>query len=361
MDDFLIPTLNDSRNEWCERLTYILIPHINEGIKSIFNEAYKMCIENNEPVKYLMTFQNLLSKIPQWNSVIIQEEVQRIITKSGCNYISDLITCVHIIQLKVLTCIRVGNKQKKIDISIPKLDHFIHSVYIHVARKIYANVYLFERGAGISPLQTQKNNREIETIIRECIMITIRESIPTEQIVRAYLDESVEHEEEIIIENLEEPIIDGGNENQFVKGGTTDNLTKNNNDYDNNNKTDSNDNIRHEPPIPPIVPIIKNIDDKEEPTTTLKFNDIDYVIDEKGVKSEENAPKNIERLEEISMSNSIKRKLEEEEDDSSGDKIKIHDDNVYLGNIEEFSINNVNTESSENTDYVPLLNVEELL
>jgi len=360
MDDFLIPTLNDSRNEWCERLTYILIPHINEGVKSIFNEAFKMCIENNEPVKYLMTFQNLLSKIPQWNSVIIQEEVQRIITKSGCNYINDLITCVHIIQLKVLTCIRVGNKQKKIDISIPKLDHFIHSVYIQVARKIYANVYLFERSAGISPLQTQKNNREIETIIRECIMITIRESIPTEQIVRAYLDESVEHEEEIIIENLEEPVVDTkGNENQIVKGELNDNARKTNDDEDANNS--ANKNTDYDSPPPPIVPIIKNVNDKDEPTTTLKFNDIDYVINEKGIKSEENAPKNIERLEEISMSNSIKRKLEEEEDNDSCDKIKIHDDNVYLGNIEEFNIGNLNTESSMNTDSVPLLDVEELL
>jgi len=351
MDDFLIPTLNDSRNEWCERLTYILIPHINEGIKSIFNEAFKMCIENNEPVKYLMTFQNLLSKIPQWNSVIIQEEVQRIINKSGCNYINDLITCVHVIQLKVLTCIRVGNKQKKIDISIPKLDHFIHSVYIQVARKIYANVYLFEKGAGISPLQTQKNNREIETIIRECIMITIRESIPTEQIVRAYLDESVEHEEEIIIENLEDSVAIGTSSNEEsvvkVKGGNTDTIN-------------AVDETIHEPPPPPIVPLIKNVDDKEEPTTTLKFNDIDYVIDEKGIKSEENAPKNLERLEEISMSNSIKRKLEEEEDDNTESKLKIHDDNVDLGNIDVFNINNI-VGGPSNTDSVALLDVEELV
>jgi hypothetical protein len=358
MDDFLIPTLNDSRNEWCERLTYILIPHINEGIKSIFNEALKMCIENNEPVKYLMTFQNLLSKIPQWNSVIIQEEVQRIITKSGCNYINELITCVHIIQLKVLTCIRVGNKQKKIDISIPKLDHFIHSVYIQVARKIYANVYLFERGAGISPLQTQKNNREIETIIRECIMITIRESIPTEQIVRAYLDESVEHEEEVIIENIEDPAI---NDNTVVKGGLLDGLkktgTNTGTDAEPNANADADADSLHEPPPPEIVPIIKNVDDKEEPTTTLKFNDIDYVIDEKGVKSEENAPKDLERLEEISMSNSIKRKLEEEDDDNSGDKIKIHDDSVDLGSIDVFNINGM---GGGNMDSVPLLDVEEL-
>ena len=42
------------------------------------------------------------------------------------DYLEELVTCVHIIQLKLLTAMRVGQKQKKIDINIPKLDDFIH-------------------------------------------------------------------------------------------------------------------------------------------------------------------------------------------------------------------------------------------
>ena len=160
MDDFVISNLHESRNEWCSRLVSLFTPLIEEGLRSIFNEAWKMCVDTDEMNKYLMTFQNLLSRIPKWNSVIVEDERKRIIERSGCNYLEDLITCVHIIQLKVLTCIRVGNKQKKIDISIPKLDDFIHKVYIQVARKLYGNIYLFE--INIPPLQVQKNNREFE-------------------------------------------------------------------------------------------------------------------------------------------------------------------------------------------------------
>ena len=104
--------LHEARNEWCSRLISIFTPLVNEGIKSIFNEAYKLCSENKETDKYLMSFQNLLSSIPKWNNTIIENEVKRIIERSGCNYLEDLITCVHIIQLKVLTCVRVGNRQK---------------------------------------------------------------------------------------------------------------------------------------------------------------------------------------------------------------------------------------------------------
>ena len=202
MDDFVISNLHESRNEWCSRLVSIFTPLVMDGMRSIFNESWKICVDNDEMNKYLMTFQNLLSRVPKWNNSIIEDERKRIIERSGCDYLEDLITCVHIIQLKVLTCIRVGSKQKKIDISIPNLDTFIHKIYINTARKVYSNVYLFEK--NISPLQVQKNNRELENIVQECVMMAIRESIPTEAIIRAYMDENVEHEEQVFIEDVNE-------------------------------------------------------------------------------------------------------------------------------------------------------------
>jgi len=300
MDDFVISNLHESRNEWCSRLVSIFTPLVIEGIRSIFNESWKICVENDEQNKYLMTFQNFICRIPKWNSIIVEEEKTRIIERSGCTYLEDLITCVHIIQLKVLTCIRVGNKQKKIDISIPKLDHFIHKIYIHVARKVYMNVYLFE--TNISPLLIQKNGRELEIIVQECILTTIRESIPTEAIIRAYMEESTEHEEEIIIENIENTEAPLPPEAEIMEIA---------------------------PPV--TIPTIVNVDN-EPVTTRLSFNDIDSVLDENDIIGTAEAPKTIERLEEISTSRAMQRKLEEEDDD---DKIKIFDGaDIDLG-IEE--------------------------
>jgi hypothetical protein len=104
---------------------------------------------------------------------------------------------------------RVGTKQKKVDVNIPSLDDFVHHVYINAARKIYTNVYLFEM--GISSLKAQKNSRELEIIIKECILQTVRETIPVEELLKLYMNETVEnatevHEREEIIS--QEPIID---------------------------------------------------------------------------------------------------------------------------------------------------------
>ena len=145
MDDFNLGNLNEARNEWSARLMNIVTPHIIDGFNTIFKEAYELCLEENEEdEKYLMTFQNFLTRIPKWNEDLIKKEVERLIETSGCNYLTELITCVHIIQLKALTSVRVGQKQQKIDIDIPKLEQFIHNCYILVARKLYTNIYLFE-------------------------------------------------------------------------------------------------------------------------------------------------------------------------------------------------------------------------
>jgi hypothetical protein len=209
MDDFSLNSLQESRNEWCSRLITVLTPCVIDGVKSIFEESWKLCLENDEKTKYLMTFQNFLSRVPKWNPNIISQECSRIKEKSNCTYISDLITCVHIIQLKMLSCMRVGTKQKKIDVNVPSLEDFVHHVYINAARKIYTNVYLFEM--GISSLKSQKNSRELEIIIKECILQTIRETIPVEELLKLYMNETVEnavevHEREEIIS--QEPIVD---------------------------------------------------------------------------------------------------------------------------------------------------------
>ena len=202
MDDFNVTSLHESKNEWGARLLTILTPLIIEGFQSIYEESFSLCKSNNEAEKHLMTFQNFISRIPKWNSNIVEAEQKRIQEKSGCSYLEELVTCVHIIQLKLLTAVRVGSKQKKIDIKIPNINDFIHKVYINSARKIYKNVYLFER--NVPPLQVQKNGRELEILIQESILNSIRESIPVDLLLRSYLDETTE--EDVNIEISEEEV-----------------------------------------------------------------------------------------------------------------------------------------------------------
>jgi hypothetical protein len=129
------------------------------------------------------------------------------------------------------------------------------------------------------------------------------------------MDEAVEQEEEVIIENIEpeEPV------------------------KEKENTIDKKDEALED--TPQIVPSISNIDN-EPVVTKLSFNDYDSVLDsETGTVSDVNAPKSVDRLEEISTARAIQRKLEEEENDFDNDKIKIFTDNINLDEMDVFDIN----------------------
>jgi hypothetical protein len=364
MDDYSITSLTESKNEWCARLVSLLTHHITEGINSIFDEAVKLCIDSNEENKYLMTFQNLLSTIPSWNPNTIEIERKRIETNSGCKYLEDLVTCVHIIQLKALTCIRVGQKQKKINIDIPSIDKFIHQIYINAARKLYTNSYLFEK--DLYPLQIQKNKRELEVVLKEAILTTIRDNVPVEQILRNYMEETEEQEvikepivkePEPVPEKKEASIPVDLSQNSSLMDTKLEDLAK---------KIElSKDDVEETKEIKPklVSDDVMNVDrgplladakteaiavattEETNAKLSIDFSHVDNVIDGKNKELEVSAPKDLETLEKISEINNAKRKEEEDDDDddalvigddiSFGEDITVPGSNSLLGDIIE--------------------------
>ena len=307
MDDFNVSSLHESKNEWGARLITIMTPLIIDGYKSILDEAIKLCKDNGEMDKYLMTFQNFISRIPKWNQTIIETERKRICDKSGCSYLEDLVTCVHIIQLKILTSMRVGQKQKKVDIKIPKLDDFVHKTYINVARKVYKNVYLFE--INIPPLNIQKNHRELEIIVQECILNTLRESIPVEAILKAYMDETVE---ENVVEEIKEQIVE--NPNQNAQNAQTGGIAKS--------------------------PVVQESQHNSSVTSSkVGFNDVDYVATSDGQIQNIVVPKTDENLDYISNMRAEQRRFEEANDDSDDNiRLNISNESVSLDSLGLLSI-----------------------
>ena len=248
MEDYNSNLLNDSKNEWSIRLMNTLSGHVIDGFRSIFNESIELCEKNEEPEKYLMTFQNFLSRIPKWNQNMIEVECKRIKETSKCEFLEDLITCVHIIQLKILSCVRTSNQSQKIDIDIPSLDAFLHNVYINIARKLYSNIYLFQ--VDVSPLEQQKNTREFEIIVQTSIMNTIRDNIPIDKLLKQYMDETQ-------MEDVEEKVISKEAINEEKSVELSDNVVKENSEnanvetFDNNlpNNISFNQNVEKYDPV----------------------------------------------------------------------------------------------------------------
>lgn len=180
----------EAKAEYTRQFSQYLIPAL---LDFFLNNLFKG-VQETDPKKLLWNFQNLLKDIPEWNIDKVKRETETIIQMTRCDYLEELLTAVFIAHTKVLSAIRLTSKQKKIQITIPKLDHFIHRVLGDCARILWSNVYLFNPTG--SSVERQKNINQIETHLQEGVLQSIRNMLPVKSILKEYLHDDGDEEEE---------------------------------------------------------------------------------------------------------------------------------------------------------------------
>ncbi len=175
--------LLEVKQEYTKQLSNLLVPVIYEGLISIYNEAKRT---NNE--SSMKVFQILLSRIPNWNQNIVEGEYQRILQKTQCDWLNDLITAVFISHAKILSSIKRTNKNKTLNLKVPNGEYFIHKSYIECARQFWKNPYLFyDDVQTVNTIEFQRNMREIELIIEQSIQESVRKLLPVRDILQQYI------------------------------------------------------------------------------------------------------------------------------------------------------------------------------
>jgi hypothetical protein len=173
-----------------DHLNSLLISPISEGFWSIHTSAKELCERNDQPDQILRTFQNMLTKIPDWTDATLSTEVERILKVTKCSYLDDLIMGVFISYMKAFASLQQRNSSDEIKIEFdrPSLAKFIHELYKQSARKMWQTAYLFKVAGTTSEVQA-RNRQEIETIISNCIELVIRSFLPWESITKKYFSE----------------------------------------------------------------------------------------------------------------------------------------------------------------------------
>jgi hypothetical protein len=183
-----VAVLVDAKNEYTKQLVQIVSPHLLSGLLTIYDEAYGVCASNKEEDLTMLTFQELLGEVPAWNNVMVAEEAERITDESKCDYLEDVITAVFVCHTKILTTVRVTNKDRKINLKIPSVENFLHQVYIEMAREFWKHPYLLNP-SEVSKLDYQHNLQVAEDKICACVEATIRKLLPVKDILKEYLAE----------------------------------------------------------------------------------------------------------------------------------------------------------------------------
>ena len=202
---------SEAKGEYTKQLTLFIVPTYHRFFMECLQQAAS---EEPQAKRQLWKFQELLSQIPDWNMDRVQRETTRLIQDIQCDYLEELLTAVFIAHTKVLTAIRVGNKNKRVQITIPKLDHFIHRALSECSRLLWSSAYLFH--SELSPIEKQKNHRQIEQLLHEGIAQAIRGLLPVKNILKDYLsgpdadqtedDDADDEEEETKKEHVIAPV-----------------------------------------------------------------------------------------------------------------------------------------------------------
>jgi hypothetical protein len=124
----------------------------------------------------------------------VNHEIHIIHTNSGCDYLEDLLTAVFIAHTKVLTAIRLSSNQKKVEINIPKVEHFLFKTLCETSKLLWSSTYLFRD--GISGIEKQQNYRSIETILNEGILQAVRSLVPVKSILKDFVNQDVTAEDD---------------------------------------------------------------------------------------------------------------------------------------------------------------------
>jgi hypothetical protein len=173
-----------------EHLASLLVPRLAEGFWSIHDSAKQLCERNKQHDEILRTFQNMVTKIPDWSDSTLAEEVERVLKVSKCAYMDDLLMGVFLAYMKSFAALqyRGASSQVRVEFERPNVTKFIHELYKHSARKLWQVAYLFKT-AGVPTEQQAKSRQEIEQVIYKTIDDVVRSFLPWEVIAKSYFSE----------------------------------------------------------------------------------------------------------------------------------------------------------------------------
>ena len=184
-----VATYSEARSEYTKQLATFVVPALIAWFRNLWNR------NASDKQRCLSLFQNECEEVGNWNMDRIHDEVRALIEQSRCDYMEELMTAVFVAHTKVLTAVRLSQKQKKLSITVPKLDHFLHHVFKESARCFWKNAFLFMDNGNV--IERQKNILHAESLLNEALTTAVRGLLPVKQILKDYMGEDMEEESSV--------------------------------------------------------------------------------------------------------------------------------------------------------------------
>ena len=184
-------TYSEARVEYQKQMANKLVQPLLDFFRKTRAELW------SESQQFILSrFQKKVAEIPKWNADVVAEETNRLVEASRCDYLEELMTALFIAHTKVMASVRVNKKNKKLTITVPKLDHFLHRLFTESAKSFWKAPFLFQ-DEGLSSIERQKNLLQAEAIIEEAIYAAVRDLLPIKKILQEYISEPTDDEDDV--------------------------------------------------------------------------------------------------------------------------------------------------------------------
>ena len=202
MDSNNLNILVEAKKEYLFQLATVMCPDMIESFQDMYTEAKKI----SKGRKVLLQFQKLLKEVVNWNNHMVKQHAE--VISSSCAYFNDLLAAVFVSYVKIYSSVRLNTENKKISIKLPTNDVFIHGCYINVAKEFYKDPYVFHDDMPDHEREDKMNERIIH-----CIESTIKENIPVQDILKAYIAQDNKRDLDVMegeTEDTEDPDVEEG-------------------------------------------------------------------------------------------------------------------------------------------------------
>ena len=171
----LSPLLVQAKTEYMYQLADVIAPFAINTINQLYAAAKKDA-GFRKPTR---SFQEKLREIPVWNQSMIDAQVTAIMNKY--KFFPELVAAAFVSYVKILSSVKIHAHKPHIQLKLPADDVFVHKCFVNIAKTFYLDPPLV------------KAPREVRlAVVRNAVETSVRELLPTEDILRAYLGGSVD-------------------------------------------------------------------------------------------------------------------------------------------------------------------------
>lgn len=172
--------LIDSKTQFVGSLVDTLEPFVLHHLTALYLAVTKQ--HRDAPT---LAFQQALRQVPHWNATAIAARTEEI--KARCPWLTDLIAACFVTLVKILSSVKLHPEKPNINLKLPSNELFVHRVYVNVAREFYTNPSLVTATHAVK-----------KGVVQAAVELSLRAMLPMEDILKAYLGNTYDGEENAV-------------------------------------------------------------------------------------------------------------------------------------------------------------------